>query len=96
MDLAKGEDPYVTALYIISNDLCVVADGKHGSWSDCSSACLKGLYTGNTVEYSAITINVRPFNTTRPNKNRRCYAKSNQTKTEVEVDRSKHTFKYGL
>ena len=33
LDLAKREDPYVTASYIISNDLGVIANGKHGRWA---------------------------------------------------------------
>ena len=32
----------------------------------------------------------------RPNEHRRCYTKTNKTKTDVKVDRHKQIFEYGL
>ena len=43
LGLAKREDPYVTASYIISNDLGVIANGKHGRWARLFLRTLKRI-----------------------------------------------------
>lgn len=98
LDLAKREDLYVTVSYIISNDLGVIANGKHGRWARRFLRRLKRtIRRMKRCDIQGFTYSTYDSSLSQQQRrHKRRHAKPNRTKTNVKVNRSKSTFNYGF